>query len=241
MSGAVVFDLDGTLVDSAPGLRFALNRLLAEGGRRPLALGEVIPMIGDGATQLLHRAFAATGAPAEGEKLSELVTRFHDHYEDVVLPLTTPYPRVTETLQRLRGDGFSLSVCTNKLHRLAKLVLVGLDLDRHFDVVIGGGSVAARKPDPRPLLAALEGLGAEPGSAIMVGDGHNDVLTARRAGIAAVVVSYGYNGGVPEQLGADAVIDDLSDLLKVLPRLSLRSEAARFQSPEDAGDRPVAA
>jgi phosphoglycolate phosphatase len=241
MSGAVVFDLDGTLVDSAPGLRFALNRLLAEEGRRPLALGEVIPMIGDGATQLVHRAFAATGAPAEAEKLSELVTRFHDHYEDVVLRLTTPYPRVTETLQRLRDDGFSLSVCTNKLQRLAKLVLVGLDLDRHFDVVIGGGSVAARKPDPRPLLAALEGLGAEPGSAIMVGDGHNDVLTARRAGIAAVIVSYGYNGRVPEQLGADAVIDDFSDLLKVLPRLSLRSEVARFQSPEDAGDRPVAA
>jgi phosphoglycolate phosphatase len=111
MSGAVVFDLDGTLVDSAPGLRFALNQLLAQEGRRPLALGEVIPMIGDGAAQLVHRAFAATGAPAEAEELSGLVTRFHDYYGDVALRLTTPYPRVAETLQRLRDDGFGLSVC----------------------------------------------------------------------------------------------------------------------------------
>jgi phosphoglycolate phosphatase len=96
---------------------------------------------------------------------------------------------------------------------------VGLDLARHFDVVIGGGSVAACKPDPRPVLAALEGLGAERGSAVMVGDGRNDVLSARRAGMAVVVVSYGYNGGVrPEHLGADASIDDFSELLKILPR-----------------------
>jgi phosphoglycolate phosphatase len=241
LSGAVVCDLDGTLVDSAPGLRFAVNQLLAEEGRRPLALADVIPMIGDGATQLVHRAFAATGAPAEAEELNELVTRFHDHYEEVALRLTTPYPRVAETLQRLRDDGFSLSVCTNKLHRLAKLVLVGLDLARHFDVVIGGGSVAARKPDPRPLLAALEGLGAERGSAVMVGDGRNDVLTARRAGMAVVVVSYGYNGGVlPEHLGADAAIDDFSELLKILPRFLLRSEVARSRSPDGVRDRLAA-
>jgi phosphoglycolate phosphatase len=122
MSGVVVCDLDGTLVDSAPGLRFAVNQLLAEEGRRPLALTDVIPMIGDGATQLVHRAFAATGAPAEAEELNELVIRFHDHYEEVAFRLTTPYPRVAETSQRLRDDGFSLSVCINKLHRLAKLV-----------------------------------------------------------------------------------------------------------------------
>jgi phosphoglycolate phosphatase len=122
MSGVVVCDLDGTLVDSAPGLRFAVNQLLAEEGRRPLALTDVIPMIGDGATQLVHRAFAATGAPAEAEELNELVIRFHDHYEEVAFRLTTPYPRVAETLQWLRDDGFSLAVCINKLHRLAKLV-----------------------------------------------------------------------------------------------------------------------
>ena len=239
MSGAVVCDLDGTLVDSAPGLRFALNQLLAEEGRRHLALADVIPMIGDGASELVRRGFAATGAPAKAEELRGLVTRFHDHYGDVAVRLTTPYPRVAETLQRLRDDGFGLSVCTNKLHRLAKLMLVALGLDGHFDAVIGGGRVAAPKPDPRPLLAALEGLGAEPGSAVMVGDGRNDVMAARRAGMAVVVVNYGYNGGVPpEHLGADAFIDDFSELLEVLPRLSLQAGLHQRHYGSEACDKP---
>jgi phosphoglycolate phosphatase len=137
-----VLDLDGTLVDSAPGLRLALSRLLAPEGRRPLALGDVVPMIGDGATRLVERACAAPGAPAAAEAIGGLVARFHDHREDVAVAQAAPYPGVAGTLQRLRDRGLALSVRTNKLHRLARLVLAGLSLDHHFQVLIGGGSVA---------------------------------------------------------------------------------------------------
>jgi phosphoglycolate phosphatase len=215
---AVLLDLDGTVVDSAPGLRAAVNRLLAEERRRPLALGEVVSMIGDGTTALVRRAFLATGAPAAAAELGGLVTRFHDHCEAVALPLTAPYPGVAETLERLRDDGLALAVCTNKLQRLTMLLLAGLGLDRHFRLVIGGGSVAAPKPDPRPLLAALDGLGVEPRAAVMVGDGVNDVLAARRAGTAMVVARYGY-GASPDELRGDASIEAIHELPETLRRL----------------------
>lgn len=208
---AVVFDLDGTLVDSAPDLRVAVNRMLAEHGRRALDLDEVIGMIGDGATKLVERALAAGGGPA-GD-LAAHTRRFLDLYEGNAADATRPYDGVPETLAALRGAGVVLGVCTNKPEKATLEVLRDLDLARWFTAVVGGDSLdGVRKPDPRALLAAVARLGTSPDHAVMVGDNANDVGAARAAGIPVIVRAGGYSRTPAAELGADAVIDAFADL-----------------------------
>lgn len=217
---AVVFDLDGTLVDSAPDLRTALNRLLAEHGRRPLSLAEVTTMIGDGAAKLVERGFAATGAEA-GDRLPALTDGFLAHYEGAASVETRPYPGVRELLATLRADGLALGVCTNKPEAPTREILRDLDLDGPFGAVFGGDTLdGIRKPDPRLLLAVLDTLGSTPEKAVMVGDNANDVGAARAAGMRVILRTGGYTVVPAEQLGADAVItgfDELPSVLKGLP------------------------
>ena len=175
---AVVFDLDGTLVDSAPDLQTAINRLLAEDGRRPLELDEVIGMIGDGATKLVERAYAATGGA--GRDPADLTGRFLAHYEGNAAVRTRPFPGVPETLAELGRRGMALGVCTNKPEAATREVLRDLDLARWFGAVVGGDSLpGVRKPDAAPLLAVLEQLNAAPAAAVMVGDNAERVDTHR--------------------------------------------------------------
>ncbi|MGF1640127.1 MAG: phosphoglycolate phosphatase [Rhodospirillales bacterium] len=213
----VVFDLDGTLVDSAPDLQAALNRLMRELGRRPLGLDEVKGMVGDGAAKLVERAVAATGLDGPGDDLGVLTARFLAHYEGHATDCTRPYPGVRETLTRLRAAGLALAVCTNKPEAATREVLKDLDLDGFFAAVVGGDSLpGVRKPDPAMLRAILEAVGASPREAVMVGDNANDVAVARALGVPVVVRADGYTRTAPADLGADAVIDDFAELLDVL-------------------------
>jgi phosphoglycolate phosphatase len=215
---AVVCDLDGTLIDSAPDLREAANAVLNEAGRQPLGLDRIRTMIGDGTTRLVERAFAATGGvPAD---LASRVERFLAHYEANATRLTKPYPGVEATLARLRASGLALAICTNKPHRATKTVLAGLGLDRFFSVVVGGDSLPVRKPDPRVLTETLKRLGIEARQAAMVGDNEHDVATARAAAVPMVLVSYGYARVPLAELAADCVIDRFADLPDALGRLS---------------------
>ena len=209
----LVFDLDGTLVDSAPDLDRALGLLLAEEGRRPVSLSETRSMIGDGVDRLVARALARTGSPVALPEQAGLVARFLAHYSAGRHALTLPYPGVVETLAALQGRGLRLAVCTNKPIAQTREVLSALDLARWFGAVTGGDSAPTRKPDPGHLLATLDLLGAAPAAAVMVGDSANDVEVARAAGVPVVVVSYGYTSVRPADLGADAVIDSFADLL----------------------------
>jgi len=216
---AIVFDLDGTLVDSAPDLAKALNALLAEERRRPVTLGEVKTMIGDGAAKLVERAFAATGdAPKDG--IQGLTARFLGHYEGHATDLTRPYPGVRETLDRLTADGLALAVCSNKPEAPTREVLRDLDLDGYFAAVIGGDSLpGVRKPDPRMLRAVLDALRVSADAAVMVGDNANDVAVARALNVPVILRADGYTATPAADLGADAIIDHFAELPEALIRL----------------------
>ena len=226
---AVVFDLDGTLVDTAPDLHAHLNELLAELGRAPVGLDSVRPMIGDGARVLIQRALTATGGPPNGVTLDDLVTRFVARYTEDPLRGGALFPGAAEALAALAVRGAGLGVCTNKPQRPTERLLELLDVARHFGrgAVIGGDALPVRKPDGGHLRAVLERLGVadEPGRAAMVGDSRNDVLTARAVGVPCVVVTFGYTTVPPGELGADVVIDRFGELLPALDRLAARRAA----------------
>ena len=223
MTKAVVFDLDGTLVDSAPDLRVAINKLLTEEGRRPLALEEVTSMIGDGAMKLVERAFAATGGCNGADPLERLTARFLAFYDGHATDSTRPYPGVPETLALLRKQQWALGICTNKPERATREVLRGLALDQHFAAVAGGDSIAGvRKPDPRLLLAVIDRLGTAPAAAVMVGDNANDVQAARAADVPVIIRAGGYTRVPLSHLRADAVIEHFAELPAALDQVTGR-------------------
>jgi phosphoglycolate phosphatase len=211
---AIIFDLDGTLVDSALDLRNAVNVLLADEGLRQLDIDEVKSMIGDGAAKLVERAVSATGGDLS--RLPALVTRFLQIYEANASHHTECYPGVVEMLAGLRGLGFALAVVTNKPHAATIEILEALGLRAYFDTVIGGDTLPERKPHPAPILAALNCLGVAPESALMIGDNYHDVQAARAAGVRAFAVTYGYSHKPHAELGADHLIDTMSELLPIV-------------------------
>lgn len=215
---AVIFDLDGTLVDSLPDLMDSLNHLLGEHARRALSADAVRVMIGDGAAVLVERGFEATGGmPADPDQ--KLLARFLELYEPRAAEKTRAWAGVVDALVLLRTQGCHLAVCTNKPYKATIEILDALNLTHYFDAVIGGDSTPHKKPDPTPLLAAIEGMGAAPPRAVMIGDSANDVEVARRAGIPVIVVSFGYTRIPARELGANAVIDTFAELAEALDRM----------------------
>ncbi len=212
---AVLFDLDGTLLDTAADIARALNRALAESGREPLSVGDVSRMIGRGSPILIERA-AARGRVSSDAERAAMLERFFHHYgalEESNESDAYPYPGAGETLQRLQQAGIRVAVVTNKQWRFASALLHRLDLMQWVQVVVGGDSCERRKPDPQPLLFACESLAVPPSRALMVGDSINDVTAARAAGIPVVCVPYGYNEGRdPRSLACDAIIESLAKL-----------------------------
>ena len=211
---AIIFDLDGTLVDSARDLRDAVNILLVQEGLRQIDLGEVKSMIGDGAPKLVERAIAATGGDLS--RLPTLVTRFLEIYEANASRHTEAYPGVADTLAGLRALGLPLAVVTNKPFGATIDILEALGLRIYFDAVIGGDTLPERKPHPAPILAALKQLGVAPEAALMIGDNYHDVQAARAAGVRTFAVTYGYSHKPHAELGADRLIDTMSELLPIV-------------------------
>jgi phosphoglycolate phosphatase len=207
---ALVFDLDGTLVDSLDDLAAALAAMLGEIGAPALPRDKVRGMIGDGTRALVARALAASNLPAT--LLDERHARFLALYEAAPAALSLPYPGVVETLHAFREEGRRLAVCTNKPQRATLAVLRGTGLDGFFATVVGGDVLAAKKPDPAHLLAALAGIGATPRDAIMVGDNEHDVALAKAAGVPVILVRYGYHRVPLATLAADIQIDAFAAL-----------------------------
>lgn len=206
---AILLDLDGTLVDSAPELAAAVNGALEPLGRRPLALDEIRGMIGDGIPALAARALAATAGEEEslppGPFAAE-VARLYD-----LKPPSAPYPGAGETLAALRDAGLALVVCTNKPDDAARRLVARLGWAGLLAAVAGGDSAPRRKPHPDHLLGPLRALGFGPGQALMVGDGVNDARAAEAAGIPFIFAAYGY-AGEPPDAGAAAVIERFDQL-----------------------------
>nr|WP_295826909.1 phosphoglycolate phosphatase [uncultured Azospirillum sp.] len=222
---ALVFDLDGTLIDSAPDMTRVLNRTLAEFGRPALTEAQVRTMVGDGSAMLVRQAFAATGAPLGDEAVQPVLRHYLDTYYDDAEPPVL-YAGVAETLAALAGRGVRLGLCTNKPERITRKLLGMLGLEGLFGAVAGGDTVAVKKPDGRHLTWVLERLdavapvGAAPARAAMVGDNANDVKAARSAGVPVVAMSYGYPRMPVEELGADLILDRFADLPDGLLRLA---------------------
>jgi len=208
---AVLFDLDGTLIDSAPDLRNAVNELLALSGLGPLPLDDVRGMIGDGAKLLVERAFAAAGRPLPPAELDrQFNLMLSDIYGKHLAGETVPIPGALEAVKRLRGEGRKLAVVTNKPERFTGAVLDHYGLSPFIDAFIGGNAGVEKKPAPDMLFAALKRLGVEPKDAAMVGDGPADILSARRAGVFSVLLHGGY--GQPVEAEPDRFINSLEEL-----------------------------
>jgi phosphoglycolate phosphatase len=190
MIALIVFDLDGTLVDSRRDLADSVNALLADLGRAPLDAQLIGTMVGDGAVQLVDRALAAAGVAAPP---ADALDRFLDHYDRRLLVHTAPYEGTVDLLQALEARGIRRAVLTNKLQRATERVLDGLALRRWFDAgVIGAEGEFARKPDPAGLLALAARAGVPIEATLVVGDGGQDVETARRAGARMCAARYGF-------------------------------------------------
>jgi phosphoglycolate phosphatase len=213
---ALVFDLDGTLVDSLPDLRAALNDMLRGLLRRELSADEVRRMIGDGTHAMVERALRATGEVVDLENAHQ---RFLDFYQTAPTRLSRLYPNVATTLASLIRSGARLAICTNKQQAATLAVLEGFGIAKYFEVIVGGDVVPFRKPDPRHLLTALEQLRASPYEAVMVGDNENDYATARAADAAVILMHYGYLRVPPETLAPDAWLDQFADIPPALDRI----------------------
>lgn len=215
----VVFDLDGTLIDSASDITRALSRTLAHFGRRAVAVDEVRGMVGDGSANLVRQAFAATGAPLADASAADAVLRHYldTYFEEDAAP-SCLYPGVADTLRQLAAAGLRLGLCTNKPERISRKLLQLLELEPLFAAVAGGDSLPVKKPDPDHLRHVIAAAGG--GRAAMVGDNANDVKAARGVGAPVVAVSYGYPRMPVADLRADIVIDHFGDLPQALRNLS---------------------
>lgn len=219
LPNAIVFDLDGTLVDTAADLAAATNEALVAIGRRPVRIDEIRGMIGGGFPNLIDQGLRATGGPLGGEEFEEVVRHARSYYGAHVADLSQPFPGVTETLIALAADETRMGVCTNKPAEPTRMILDQLGLARYLPVVVAGDTLPVMKPDPAMLLAVLDGLEAHAGDAVLVGDSATDVALGRAAGVRVILVAGGYTTDPVETLGGDATINGFADLAAALARV----------------------
>ena len=214
MPSLIVFDLDGTLVDSRLDLANAVNALLRDLGASPIAVDDVVAMVGDGAAVLVRRALTAAGLDPE---TAGALDRFLAHYDAHLLDFTKPYPGMVDTLRQLSTRA-TLAVLTNKPSRATDLILAGLHLRQYFHHVVGGDTRWGRKPQPEGLVHLCEVVAARPADTLLVGDSAVDLATARNAGTRICLARYGFgfrfNG---TELGSDELfVDSATDLLSLV-------------------------
>jgi len=208
---AVIFDLDGTLVDSAPDLACAVNQTLAELGLPPRDERRLATFIGKGTARLVERSLIGQlDGNADAELLARALAIFERHYQRESGRQAALFPGVAAGLEALRREQIPLACVTNKPDRFTRALLAKMGIAACFDLIVAGDTLARKKPDPLPFLHACRGLHVEPAQALVVGDSMNDVQGARAAGCPVVCVPYGYNEGRPiETSGCDAVIADV--------------------------------
>lgn len=215
---ALIFDLDGTLVDSLPDLAEAINELMAANGLAPHAERAVASMVGKGVPVLVQKAFAAHGVIVAGEVLEAHVRTYLGFYEPRATRLTRLFPHTADMVKQLAGS-FRLAVCTNKPTAVSREIVDSLGIGKEIAVVVGGDSGVTPKPAPDMLWLVAERLGLPKEDVLMVGDSANDVAAAKGAGVRVAVVRYGYTDIPADELNADFVMDDFRGLPAVLEKL----------------------
>ena len=192
-SPLVVFDLDGTLVDTAPDLVGSLNHTIAAHGLAPVTYEDLTHLVGHGARAMIERAFRLRGNPLDETELPAMIDRFVEHYLAGMPGESRPYPGLTASLDRLLDAGMKLAVCTNKMESLARPLIDGLNLGGYFAAITGGDTFAVRKPDPAHLTGTVERAGGNIRQTVMVGDSLNDLKVAVNAGVPSIGVPFGYS------------------------------------------------
>lgn len=214
---AIFFDLDGTLVDSVPDLAEAARRMLTDLGEAPRSDAEIATFVGKGIPVMVERALTVGRAPVSQQRLQQAIALFMRHYDVTNGLLTRPYPGVLETLPQLRARGLKMGCVTNKAEAFIGPLLEKLGLRAFMDCIVGGDTLAQKKPDPEPLWHACEVVGVPRERALMVGDSGNDALCARRAGIPVLLMTYGYNEGVPvDSVDCDGLLSSFIELPPLL-------------------------
>lgn len=220
-----VFDLDGTLVDTAPDLLASLDFVMAEAGFERPHRPRDMAIIGRGSKAMITMALEPHGVGPEDPRIEPMHRMFLQHYERNIAVHSTPYPGVLDTLDRLAAADVRLAVCTNKLEGLARGLLDALDLTARFAAIVGGDTLGVQKPDPAHVLGAIERAGGDPGRAVMVGDSRYDILGAKAANVPVVALDFGYSDAPVESFEPDHVISHYHDLWQVAaPYLGLDQE-----------------
>ncbi len=216
---AIIFDLDGTLVDSAPDIRRAVNAAFGPLGIAPFSLPAVKGLIGGGARAAVRRAASQSGMTLSETEETTLLDRFYEVYEAASAEGKGLYPGAHELLGDLQRQGVRLALCTNKAEHVTAVAVEALRIKSYFEAIVGARDDLPKKPDAAPLRAALAPLRVAPGHALMIGDSAADIGAAKALGCQSVAVSYGYAKGAPSELGADALVDALSEVPAAITRL----------------------
>lgn len=216
----LLFDLDGTLLDTAPDLHGALNYCLTSLGRPTVSLQSVKHMVGQGARILLEKGLEATGGMTSEAELDRLFDLFLDYYADHLSDHSVAFPGMIKALEELQAQGFQMGICTNKPYKLAKQIAEDFDLIRLLPIITGGDSFEIRKPNPGHILKTLELFEDDSIPALMIGDSCNDIDAATGAGLKSIAVSFGYTHIPPRELGANHVIDHFDELIDAIEKVS---------------------
>ena len=219
---AVIFDLDGTLIDSLPDVIESLNTVLERAGRRRITKNEARAMIGGGAEPLIQQAFSLTGNEVNPAEVKRFVEEFLQEYSENPATKTRLFEDVRYVLKKFIDDGLKLGICTNKPHAMAHRVMNELNLTKYFDSCVGKGLLPFSKPDQRHYEHVVNEIGVSKGETTYVGDSETDVQTARNAGVPVVLVSFGYSRAPAHILGADFVINRFSELPETLLKIPVR-------------------
>ena len=208
----LVFDLDGTLADTARDLIATLNILLQREGLPPVGHDAARYLVGAGARALIERGFKLAGASLDLREADRLVQEFLAHYQSHIADETRLFPGAESALKRFADAGFILAICTNKPEGLARLLLEKLSAAEYFSAICGRGSFEVHKPDPRMLHLTIERAGGDPSRAIMIGDSKTDIDTAKNAGAPIIAVDFGYTDAPIATLEPDRVISHFDEL-----------------------------
>lgn len=217
-----VFDLDGTLADTAPDLVATLNAIMDQEGLPHVRFDDARGMIGAGGRALIERGLEAAGREVTPAHLEALYKAFLVHYAENICVGTRLFPGVIEALDRLEEAGFALAVCTNKVEAHSVRLLEALGIASRFAAVCGRDTFPAYKPDPRHLTLTIEKVGGDPRSAVMVGDSRTDIATAKAAGIPVVAVTFGYTDTPVRELDPDRIIEHFDDLFEAVREVMSR-------------------